>query len=90
MVTADASLAGKARMISQHGQTEKKHDHQIEGRNSRMDGLQAAILSAKLKQLPSWTARRRRLASAYRQALSGRVDRMQDEPEGPGASSTCT
>jgi dTDP-4-amino-4,6-dideoxygalactose transaminase len=81
MVTADEGLAQKARMISQHGQTGKKHDHQIEGRNSRMDGLQAAILSAKLKHLPAWTADRRRLAATYRRELSGIVDRMQDEPE---------
>jgi dTDP-4-amino-4,6-dideoxygalactose transaminase len=80
MVTADEGLARKARMISQHGQTEKKHEHLIEGRNSRMDGLQAAILSAKLKHLPAWTEARRRLSALYRRELTQVVDRMQGEP----------
>jgi dTDP-4-amino-4,6-dideoxygalactose transaminase len=80
MVTEDAGLARTARMISQHGQTGKKHEHLIEGRNSRMDGLQGAILSAKLKHLRAWTSDRHRLAGTYRSELSGMVDRMQEEP----------
>lgn len=81
MLTKDDALAGTARMIAQHGQTDKKHDHQIEGRNSRMDGLQAAILSAKLRHLPAWTSARRRRAETYRRQLSGVVERVQDEPD---------
>lgn len=84
MLTADAGLARKARMIAQHGQTERKHEHLIEGRNSRMDGLQAAILSVKLKRLLAWTATRRRLAAFYQRQLSGLVQRVQSEP--PAAS----
>jgi dTDP-4-amino-4,6-dideoxygalactose transaminase len=80
MATSDDELAQKARMIAQHGQTAKKHEHVIEGRNSRMDGLQAAILSAKLKHLPAWTTTRRRLAAAYRKALAPLVDGMQAAP----------
>jgi dTDP-4-amino-4,6-dideoxygalactose transaminase len=81
MVTADESLACKARMISQHGQTGKKHEHLIEGRNSRMDGLQAAILSTKLRHLSAWNAARRRLAAVYRRELLQVLDRIQNEPE---------
>ena len=69
-------------MIAQHGQTGKKHDHQMEGRNSRMDGLQAAILSAKLPRLPAWTVTRQRIAAKYRDALAGIVDGMQVVPDG--------
>ncbi|MEY4917741.1 MAG: hypothetical protein RL616_1654, partial [Verrucomicrobiota bacterium] len=43
MVTSDGKVAQTARMFANHGQL-KKHDHQIEGRNSRLDGLQAAVL----------------------------------------------
>lgn len=57
MATNNEELALKCRMIANHGQL-KKHSHVIEGRNSRLDGLQAAILSAKLPYLDSWTAAR--------------------------------
>ena len=51
------AIAEKARMIASHGQ-KGKHNHIIEGRNSRLDGLQAAILSAKLPHLDKWTESR--------------------------------
>ena len=50
MITNDDALAEKCRMYAQHGAL-KKHHHIIEGINSRLDGLQAAILSAKLPHL---------------------------------------
>lgn len=80
MVTDDPALASSARMIAQHGQSETKHDHQIEGRNSRMDGIQAAVLSAKLRRLDSWTRSRRTLARVYQDALAGVVERVQASP----------
>jgi dTDP-4-amino-4,6-dideoxygalactose transaminase len=82
LVTDDAELGRKARMIAQHGQTDKKHDHQVEGRNSRMDGMQAAILSAKLRHLPAWTVTRQRIAAKYRDAFAGIVEGMQTVPDG--------
>ena len=69
MITDDDSLAETARMIGQHGQSKVKHDHKIEGRNSRLDGLQAAILSVKLPHLRDWTEARRRNAGLYRAFL---------------------
>jgi len=81
MTTDDSSLAERSRMIGQHGQGGKKHDHQIEGRNSRMDGIQAAVLSAKLRHLSEWTRSRQSLASIYRSALRGVVEQMQAIPE---------
>jgi len=64
MVTNDGELAKLARAISNHGQLER-HNHILDGRNSRMDGMQAAILSVKLTHLNRWTEERRRKADLY-------------------------
>ncbi len=64
MVTNDDELAEKIRMISLHGQ-KGKHNHLIAGRNSRLDGLQAAVLSVKLPYLAKWNESRRKHASTY-------------------------
>lgn len=64
IVTKDAGLAARMAMFARHGGLVKGH-HQIEGINSRMDGLQAAILSAKLPHLALWTNRRRTIATRY-------------------------
>jgi dTDP-4-amino-4,6-dideoxygalactose transaminase len=68
IVTNDEGLATKCRMIADHGRIEK-YDHKIEGMNSRLDGLQAAILSIKLKYLEAWTEKRRAHATFYRNLL---------------------
>jgi dTDP-4-amino-4,6-dideoxygalactose transaminase len=68
MVTANESLAKQARMIARHGQLQK-HDHQLEGRNSRLDGIQAAILRAKLPYLCQWIKARRNVAKQYEYRL---------------------
>jgi dTDP-4-amino-4,6-dideoxygalactose transaminase len=68
MVTNDESVAQLARMIANHGRL-GKHDHAMEGRNSRLDGLNAAILSVKLHHLEAWTEARRSLAATYDEAL---------------------
>lgn len=64
LVTDNTEWAAKARMIANHGRA-KKYDHDFEGVNSRLDGLQAAILSAKLKHLHEWTEARRQNAYHY-------------------------
>ena len=53
VVTNDKDLAVKIRRIANHGAL-VKHDHEIEGISSRMDGLQAAILNVKLKYIEEW------------------------------------
>jgi dTDP-4-amino-4,6-dideoxygalactose transaminase len=68
MATNDAAVAELARMISQHGQ-KGKHNHLMEGRNSRLDGLQAAILLAKLPYLDRWTEARIAHALQYDRLL---------------------
>lgn len=64
MVTNDKEIATIARRIANHGQ-EGKHNHLMEGRNSRMDGLQAAVLSVKLPHLEQWTEARIANAQQY-------------------------
>ncbi|WP_424963012.1 DegT/DnrJ/EryC1/StrS family aminotransferase [Ekhidna sp.] len=62
--TNDDELAGKIKMIANHGQS-KKYYHDIVGVNSRLDTLQAAILNVKLKKLDSYIEARQRAASCY-------------------------
>lgn len=69
-VTSDAALADRMAMFARHGGL-VKGDHQIEGINSRLDGLQAAILSVKLPKLPSWTVRRQAVAAEYSRRFQG-------------------
>lgn len=70
IITNDDALAEKCRMYANHGAL-KKHRHQIEGINSRMDGLQAAILSAKLPHILRWTEQRIANAQLYNKHLQG-------------------
>jgi len=62
VVTNDDRLADWMATFARHG---GKGDHIMEGINSRMDGLQAAILNTKLPYLPVWTAARRNVAARY-------------------------
>jgi len=48
-----------------------KHQHQIEGMNSRLDGMQAAILSVKLKYISGWNEKRLKNATLYNKLLAG-------------------
>lgn len=70
IVTGDADLARRMRMIANHGRV-AKYEHEFEGRNSRLDGLQAAILGAKLPHLDGWTEHRIRIADRYLERLAG-------------------
>jgi dTDP-4-amino-4,6-dideoxygalactose transaminase len=70
MATNDEAIADKVRMMAQHGQ-KGKHNHIMEGRNSRLDGLQAAILLAKLPYLEKWTEARIACAKKYDSLLNG-------------------
>jgi dTDP-4-amino-4,6-dideoxygalactose transaminase len=70
VVSQDAELIGRVRMLANHGRVEK-YFHQIEGVNSRLDGLHAAVLRVKLRHLDAWNAARRRHARQYLETLSG-------------------
>jgi dTDP-4-amino-4,6-dideoxygalactose transaminase len=68
LVTNDTTLADWTTAFSRHG---GKGEHLMEGINSRMDGLQGAVLSVKLPHLDKWTEGRRRVAKKYDQLLRG-------------------
>jgi len=64
VVTSNPEFDRKVRMLRDHGQ-EKKYYHGMIGWNARMDGIQGAILSVKLKRLPAWNEARRKNAALY-------------------------
>ncbi|MBF0546902.1 MAG: DegT/DnrJ/EryC1/StrS family aminotransferase [Candidatus Riflebacteria bacterium] len=64
VVTKDKNLAEKIVMYANHGRS-SHYTHEIEGRNSRLDGIQAAILNVKLRHLHKWLEIRNNLAEAY-------------------------
>jgi dTDP-4-amino-4,6-dideoxygalactose transaminase len=68
ILTNDDTLSEKCRMFANHGAL-VKHTHIIEGINSRLDGLQAAVLSVKLPHILEWTAKRKANAAIYTELL---------------------
>jgi len=70
VTTSDPILAERVRRLSNHGRLQK-FDHELVGRNSRMDSIQGAVLGVKLKYLDQWLARRREIASTYLETLTG-------------------
>jgi len=73
MITTDDERAAAAlRLLRNYGQRVKYY-HAVPGTNSRLDTLQAAVLSVKLPHLDGWNAARRRHADAYAERLGGRV-----------------
>ena len=70
VVTDDQELAGKIKVLREHGQP-KKYIHSVIGWNARMDGIQGAILSVKLKYLSAANEARRAHARLYGDLLAG-------------------
>ena len=71
VMTNDAALAERVRALRQYGWTQKYHCGAGHGRNSRLDEMQAAILSVKLPRLEGWNCRRRRISALYSELLDG-------------------
>ncbi|MDA8808815.1 DegT/DnrJ/EryC1/StrS family aminotransferase [Gammaproteobacteria bacterium] len=69
VLTGNVKLANYMKMYARHGGL-TKGEHVIEGINSRMDGIQAAVLNVKLKYLEKWTEMRRSVAAKYLQELA--------------------
>ncbi|MBX2967748.1 MAG: DegT/DnrJ/EryC1/StrS family aminotransferase [Cyclobacteriaceae bacterium] len=86
IATDDSTLAERVRRLRNHGAL-IKDDHELEGTNSRMDTLQAAILNVKLNYLEQWNARRQEIARNYRQQL-GDVTQIQLPAERPQSTHT--
>jgi dTDP-3-amino-3,4,6-trideoxy-alpha-D-glucose transaminase len=82
VVTHDEEVASAVRTLRDLGQR-GKGNHVVVGRNERLDGLQAALLRAKLPHLQRWNEERRRHAAAYRELLGGTVDFLGEREETP-------
>lgn len=70
VLTSDAALAERVRLLAAHG-SRQKYVHEAVGRNSRLDAVQAVVLSAKLERLADWNALRRQAAARYGELLAG-------------------
>lgn len=70
VVTDDDKLADQVRMMRNYG-SKQKYYNEVQGRNSRLDPLQAAFLRAKLPLLENWNLRRAQIAEYYRENLAG-------------------
>ena len=81
VVTSDKALYEKLKMLRNYGQRQRYY-HEIKGINSRLDELQAAILTVKLNYLDNWNERRRRIAQTYNNGLQGLPVVIPTEVEG--------
>ena len=68
VTTDDPELARTVRMLGSHG-SERRYEHEILGFNSRLDAVQAIVLSAKLRRLDDWNTRRQEIAAVYQALL---------------------
>jgi dTDP-4-amino-4,6-dideoxygalactose transaminase len=71
IITQDEGIAERVRLLRNHGSSRDKYCHEILGFNHRLDTLQAAVLSIKLKYLDRWNESRREAAARYLEALAG-------------------
>lgn len=69
LTCSDPAVAERARLLKNHGQS-GAYFHELEGYNSRMDTLQATLLSLKLASLDAWNNERRKLARIYGESLA--------------------
>lgn len=82
IVTNDDALAERLRLVANHGDRSKYEHVLANGRNSRLDGLQAAVLRVKLARLDAWNARRRAIAALYAERLGALPLRLPGERDG--------
>lgn len=83
VVTSDADLAERVRCLRNHGRAAGSHYcHELIGTNSRLDALQAIVLTAKLARLDAWTRARRAVAARYQSAFAAGPARMVAETPG--------
>ncbi|HTD51169.1 MAG TPA: DegT/DnrJ/EryC1/StrS family aminotransferase, partial [Acidimicrobiia bacterium] len=82
VTTDDTDLSDTIRSLADHGRRiGTRHEHEVSGRNSRLDALQAAVLSIKLARLDDWNSSRRAAADQYRKLLDATNCRvLQSDP----------
>lgn len=80
IVTNDKELASRIRALRNYG-SHKKYVHEYKGCNSRLDELQAAFLSVKLRYLDSWNEERRRIAEKYNSEIMNKIVRLPELPK---------
>jgi Predicted pyridoxal phosphate-dependent enzyme apparently involved in regulation of cell wall biogenesis len=85
ITTSDEGLAARLRSIRDHGRSDSdRYLHDTLGTNSRLDALQAAVLSIKVRHLDAWTEARRAVALDYREQLpDGLVQLVEETPNTP-------
>lgn len=86
VVTDDPDLAARVRMLHNGGQ-QGKYNHVIQGVNSRLDEMQAAMLRVKLARLDGWNAARRRRADRYGELLAGSAAELPERRAGAAPES---
>jgi dTDP-4-amino-4,6-dideoxygalactose transaminase len=79
IVTNNSDLDHAARMLRNYGQSER-YKHPVVGMNSRLDEIQAAVLSVRLERLTAFTERRREIASEYMARLCNPAVRLMAAP----------
>ncbi|MPZ93356.1 MAG: DegT/DnrJ/EryC1/StrS family aminotransferase [Propionibacteriales bacterium] len=80
VVTSDSALAERLRSLRDHGTASGgRYQHEVLGTNSRLDSLQAVVLTVKLRRLDGWNARRRRLVDHYRRLLDPELVQLVDQ-----------
>ena len=82
VITNDTNLADKIKILHVHG-SKPKYFHEMIGLSSRLDTLQAAVLSVKLKYLDQWSKKRRENAARYTKLLAGmKIQTPYESPDG--------
>lgn len=82
VVSGDAALLARVRSLADHGRSARdRHHHDLRGRNSRLDTLQAAVLGVKLAELDADNARRRAAMAAYRALLPAGAVPLTEHPD---------
>jgi dTDP-4-amino-4,6-dideoxygalactose transaminase len=85
VTSRDARLVARVRRLRNYG-SEVKYENLEQGINSRLDELQAAVLSVKLRYLDEWNQRRRQQASHYLESLQGLPIRLPTESDSTDAA----
>ena len=80
LVTNNSALAEKARQLRNYGQSER-YLHPVTGMNSRLDEIQAAMLSERMKWLPEFTKSRRQIADSYYSKIDNPLVKLLIKPE---------